>query len=240
MKYFFPFFLLVVLFSPELMCQNVSGHIQYGVKSSFYFDQDSLNLAQKMINQSTDKMKDLSFLLKFTNEESLYEFEDYLELKNSEMSKKMALDLTGKGVYYMNSKTKERLIFKDFLGDAFLVAYPFENLKWRISKNSKKIDKYTCYKATLDLKKDAMNTKDRTIEAWFTPQIPIGFGPKNYFGLPGLILELKEGKLVYYAKEISLSEKTEIQRPKKGKKITEEKFNEYVIDKSKEYGFIRE
>jgi GLPGLI family protein len=27
--------------------------------------------------------------------------------------------------------------------------------------------------------------------AWYTPQIPVSNGPRNYHGLPGLIMEVK-------------------------------------------------
>jgi GLPGLI family protein len=37
--------------------------------------------------------------------------------------------------------------------------------------------------------------KDVTITAWYTPEIP-NQGPENYWGLPGLILEINDGKTV--------------------------------------------
>ena len=37
--------------------------------------------------------------------------------------------------------------------------------------------------------------KKITIEAWFTPQIPVATGPSKHSGLPGLILEVSNEHL---------------------------------------------
>jgi GLPGLI family protein len=39
--------------------------------------------------------------------------------------------------------------------------------------------------------------KDVTITAWYTPEIPVNQGPENW-GLPGLILEINDGKTVMF------------------------------------------
>ena len=36
--------------------------------------------------------------------------------------------------------------------------------------------------------------KEQIITAWFTPDIPVGQGPGSYWGLPGLILEVNDGR----------------------------------------------
>ncbi len=54
-------------------------------------------------------------------------------------------------------------------------------IKWQICPETKKIQNYTCQKAITTF-------RGRTWQAWFTPQIPIKFGPWKLHGLPGLIL----------------------------------------------------
>ncbi len=51
-----------------------------------------------------------------------------------------------------------------------------------------------------------------------------------YGELPGLILELREGDLLFLAKEIKLSstERVEFKKPLKGKKVTLEEHNEII------------
>jgi GLPGLI family protein len=38
--------------------------------------------------------------------------------------------------------------------------------------------------------------KEITITAWYTPEIPVNQGPEGYWGLPGLILEVNDGKTI--------------------------------------------
>src|SRR6218665_698056 len=59
-----------------------------------------------------------------------------------------------------------------------------DNLKynWKITSETKKIQNYTCYKATTSF-------RGNNFEAWFTPDIPLNIGPWKWYGLPGLILE---------------------------------------------------
>ena len=44
-----------------------------------------------------------------------------------------------------------------------------------------------------------------TIEAWYTPEIPMPYGPIGYGGLPGLILQLERSHVIFIAKEITLN-----------------------------------
>lgn len=52
-----------------------------------------------------------------------------------------------------------------------------------VPDDTKEINGYKCYKAKSTF-------RGSNIEAYFTPEIPIGFGPFKFKGLPGLILEL--------------------------------------------------
>jgi GLPGLI family protein len=100
-------------------------------------------------------------------------------------------------------------------------------LNWKIENESKKIDDYICYKATLVEKyKNRMNEeKQKTVVAWFCPEIPYSFGPNEYYGLPGLILELEKDENKYVAKKITLSKETiAIELPKK-KVISKEEYS---------------
>ncbi|MEL1243694.1 GLPGLI family protein [Flavobacterium sp. DGU11] len=77
---------------------------------------------------------------------------------------------------------------------------------------------------------------ERTITAWYTPEIPVNQGPANYWGLPGLILEVSDDKTVLLCSKVVLNpkEKSEIKAPKKGEKVTQEQFADIMTKKIQE------
>jgi GLPGLI family protein len=79
--------------------------------------------------------------------------------------------------------------------------------------------------------------KEITITAWYTPEIPVNQGPENYWGLPGLILEVNDGKTVILCSKVVLNSKVkaEIKAPTKGKVISQKEFDETVIKKMEEF-----
>ncbi|WP_333694716.1 GLPGLI family protein [Flavobacterium sp.] len=78
--------------------------------------------------------------------------------------------------------------------------------------------------------------KEIEITAWYAPDIPINQGPENYWGLPGLILEVSDGKTVILCSKLVLNtkEKKEIKAPKNGKVVTQQEYDKIVMEKTKE------
>lgn len=78
--------------------------------------------------------------------------------------------------------------------------------------------------------------KDKTITAWYTPEVPVSQGPENYYGLPGLILEVTDGVTTILCSKVVLNpkEKAEIKPLKKGEKVTQAQFAEIMMKKMKE------
>jgi GLPGLI family protein len=79
--------------------------------------------------------------------------------------------------------------------------------------------------------------KEVTITAWYTPEIPISQGPENYWGLPGLILEVNDGKTVILCSKIVMNskEKVEIKSPSNGKEISQKEYDETVTKKMEDF-----
>ena len=79
--------------------------------------------------------------------------------------------------------------------------------------------------------------KETIITAWYTPEIPVSQGPENYWGLPGLILEVNDGKTVILCSKVVLNPKvkTEIKASTKGKITTQKEFDETVLKKMEEF-----
>jgi len=83
--------------------------------------------------------------------------------------------------------------------------------------------------------KDWEMPKENTITAWYCPEIPINQGPENYWGLPGLILEVSDGKTIILCSKIVMNskDKVEIKPVAKGKEVSQTEYNE-IIKKKKE------
>ena len=74
------------------------------------------------------------------------------------------------------------------------------------------------------------------VTAWFTPQIPVGNGPSEYAGLPGLILELNVYRTTILCSKIILNPKEaeKIKAPDKGEEVTREEYNAIIKEKMDE------
>lgn len=90
---------------------------------------------------------------------------------------------------FKTNKVEENRILKD---NTNLFSQWENDLVWEITDEEKMIGEYRVRKATTDsfefAKEDEWH-KGKAI-AWFTTDIPIPTGPRRYYGLPGLILEL--------------------------------------------------
>jgi GLPGLI family protein len=79
--------------------------------------------------------------------------------------------------------------------------------------------------------------KEITITAWYTPEIPVNQGPEGYWGLPGLILEVNDGKTIILCSKVVLNpkDKSEIKAPTKGKVVNQNEYDEIVVKKMEEF-----
>jgi len=78
--------------------------------------------------------------------------------------------------------------------------------------------------------------KEIEVTAWYTMQIPVNQGPGEYWGLPGLILEVNAGRTTLLCSKIVMNpaEKTEIKKPVKGKEVTKKEYNDIIKKKMEE------
>mgnify|MGYP000672256811 CR=1 FL=1 len=76
----------------------------------------------------------------------------------------------------------------------------------------------------------------RTTTAWYTLDIPLSHGPSEYWGLPGLILEINDGDLTILCSKIVLNPEkgVAIEKPKTGKKVTQAEFDAIQEKKTQE------
>jgi GLPGLI family protein len=75
--------------------------------------------------------------------------------------------------------------------------------------------------------------KEVVVTAWYTPQIPVNNGPGEYWGLPGLILEVNADRTTILCSKIVMNpkEREEIKVPSKGKEVTKKEYNDIMKKK---------
>jgi GLPGLI family protein len=79
--------------------------------------------------------------------------------------------------------------------------------------------------------------KEITVTAWYTPEIPVNQGPEGYWGLPGLILEVNDGKTIILCSKVVLNpkDKADIKAPTNGKEISQKDYDETITKKMEEF-----
>ncbi|MGO2358815.1 MAG: GLPGLI family protein [Mesonia sp.] len=226
-------FLLVLSFTDALSQQ--SGKVIYRKKMEL---QDSIitklkeNNPEKYENflreskKMADVMEKFSYELLFREHEAIFEQQEIL-LKNSKYASLKNME----GINYTNLKTEKTLEQVNVSGSFFLVNR--KKAVWEITKEIKNISGFKCIKAITkkkiyDARLKAYKTKD--IIAWFTPEIPVSFGPKGYFGLPGLIIELRVAAgTKFYLTDLDFSpQHSKIKKPRKGREVSEMEFKEIM------------
>lgn len=79
--------------------------------------------------------------------------------------------------------------------------------------------------------------KEIVITAWYTPEIPVSQGPEGYWGLPGLILEVNDGRTTILCSKVVLNpkDKVEIKAVAKGKVVSQKEYDDAVMKKMEEW-----
>lgn len=74
------------------------------------------------------------------------------------------------------------------------------------------------------------------VTAWYTPQIPVSNGPADYWGLPGLILEINADRTTILCTKIVMNPdvKEEINIPSKGEEVTQDEYSKIIKKKVEE------
>ncbi|GAB7255818.1 GLPGLI family protein [uncultured Polaribacter sp.] len=233
------FTILLFCFSVSITSQNISGKVIYESTINSkelvkYLTKSRNNLKNIKVKESLDKVyqntSSIKSILTFSNNQGIFKVEESLNSdKDNILAQKNLKTVSGGSKEYYYNNIDKRYLIKDCetLGECFI----FENtfLEWELTQEKRNINGFLCYKAT--------RNKGKVI-AWYTTSIPIGFGPKGEYGLPGLILELEIGRIIFKATKIKLNPKEEIivTEPKEGKRVSKEEYKK-IIDKSKKRVF---
>jgi GLPGLI family protein len=190
----------------------------------------------EMYAEQVNAAKFLEFELTFNDTISKFE-----SLKTLELDQKNIMNAL---IASRNKKTK--FIYNDtiyynngegaFNEDKYLIISALKK-DWVFTNETKKINNYTCYKATTEY--ITINSRGKfkhPVIAWYCPEIPYQFGPAGYGALPGLILELQERNIVFGAIKIQFKVSEEkIVLPTKGKKISNEDYQNQIAEAVKKH-----
>lgn len=172
------------------------------------FKKDGTKENEIFVNQSTGSEKEIStleFILEYDGNKSLFKSLPKLEHDNDNIGNRIGKIIAAYDCIYFKDFTSENSIEELSLGGKrYYVKNDFERYKWETFKEEKKIQNFNCY-----LAKTYYNGLD--VYAWYCPNLPYAVGPRDYSGLPGLILELQVGKLIFLAKSIDFPKNIDIE-----------------------------
>lgn len=242
----------VLLVSPTSEAQEFQGKAYYFSKSKMQLGSWGARMSEAQKKQIQARLKnrlEKTFILSFNKEESVFNEEEKVDAMSG------ATDSWGsnfsRGEQYKNVKQNQLIQSQEFYGKRFLVKDKLQEIKWKVGSETKTIGQYTCFKATALIPTAELTWYDFSwaniqsteskddevkmtqIEAWYTIQIPVGHGPAEYWGLPGLILEVSAGNTTMLCSKIVMNpkEKIKIEAPNKGKEITKSKYQETIQGK---------
>ena len=221
--------------------QGFMGRAYYKSSSKISISMDSTKMAPEQMAQiqaSLKKQMEQNYVLSFNQTESTWKKEESLGGGPATASSGGAVFMvasSGEGsTLYKNIADQTYLEDHEMMEKAYLVKDNLTPEEWELSGETKKVGNYTAQKASFTKIVDSMrfstgmtemeNVKDTLqVTVWFTTEIPVSHGPENYFGLPGLILEVQNQGRTLICEKIELNPSADpvvIERPSKGKEIT--------------------
>lgn len=198
-----------------------------GVASSYFkskYKNDPEKLKQVENNPLYNNSEDVDFKLKFNKQRSFYEIVQKMSI--GEEKKLNFSKIVGGGSYKYYTKIdifnlKNETLNCVTLGECFLVEG--EMPKWELKQDTKYIQGFLCYKAELRNER----TGNVTTQAWYAPKLPYQYGITDYYGLPGIILEIRKNTYIITATKVVLNpiEALIVEEPPKNvKKISKKEF----------------
>ena len=212
--------LIFLCISIQLAAQKTSGKITYKIANIDFEDRGS----NADVTATNDAAKKQLYQLNFNKSYVSFFLLEKLARENfSEFHNTLAKITVSQYDYYTDYPNNLML---EISRDGTTIEENLKKLQWVVTSESKMIDQYQSYKATYTFEYLARDQKmkARVITAWFAPSLPYPYGPKDYYGLPGLILELTEGDITFLVSKIELFDsEIEINLPK-GKRINKESY----------------
>lgn len=246
--YFSNVIALIIFTVGTIKCYSqhpLKGVVEYTVERAEVNDTIKINNLNKELGVSDADKKLIKkmveepayFILHFDgNESSYFHKGETLEIETNKKQMPNFLLTFGGGRssnYYTNLKDSKIFAEKFAFGETITILYDIP--KWEITGETKTIGEFNCYRA---IKKSGDKLVNNLV-VWFTPDIPVQFGPNLFIGLPGLVIEVISGNIRIVATKIDLNSsiKTTITKPMKSKRMSELEYNKLVEKVAKDFGF---
>lgn len=222
---------------------------------------DRIQRIKEMMKSRLEKTYELTF----NKTESIYKEEEKLNNAASGRGMRFMMFGGASGKHYKNIQTKKSTKENEFSGKNFLIKDDLPNYQWKMEQETKTIGNYLCFKANAVIqmpkpremrfgrgraadtrteeekkkeREEMMNPEmvDTVVTAWYTLDVPVSHGPGDYYGLPGLILELSYANTTILCTKIVLNpkDKVEILEPRKGKVVTQAEYDKITTEKMEE------
>jgi GLPGLI family protein len=236
------YLLLFLFFNITIYSQSTKKSKVIAVTYNLNFYNENINENEKIlsaetknqINYVTNSIKKNEYGLYILEKVSVFNIIDKID-QSEEINKFSIITkaLNG-GKYYCDFNNNEKIYIIDD-GEKFNITKFINEYKWNLTNESKIINGYKCFKATSH-KEEFSKLRKKTLSVspivWYAPELPFPFGPSGLDGLPGLVLEGSiNGKTYFYATKINFDykEKIDFERPKSGKYITPEEYEDLQI-----------
>jgi GLPGLI family protein len=255
--------LIFLLIQTALSAQKFQGSAVYQTKTKVEMDLAASGIPADRIKRIEEMMKnqmEKTFILTFDKTASIYKEEEKLDQSTGGRGGMRFMMMGGgaSGKYYKNIQTKTSAKENEFSGKNFLIKDALKTYEWKMEQETKMIGNNLCFKATTIIempanvnnfrfgrrnndnkeeeKEEAEKIELVPVTAWYSMDIPVSHGPGDYWGLPGLILEINAGNTQILCTKIVMNpkEKADISEPTKGKVVTEKEYDEILKEKMKE------
>ncbi|HLV23411.1 MAG TPA: GLPGLI family protein [Moheibacter sp.] len=241
MKTIFPIILIFIglnLWAQDLISVTYEGYVKSTPPLERYKNNPQKLAEMERAFEEAAKIPSIHILTLNKNESSFVLEERIQNNQPSERGMSM-VRFTACNDLYINLNNKFILNEHDLGQKKYVIKDSLKSLDWKITNEKKEILGLEVRKAA------AVYDSITNVEVWYAPKISFKNGPSQYWGLPGLILEVNESnhypngvenQVRFIATSIDTQPKSaEIERFEKHKQITQEEYDEILSEMQKVY-----
>jgi GLPGLI family protein len=201
-------FLLFLTFHSYALFGQTSGYVEYKSKifsqmidTSNIENDDVKKSMQQTVNKMKRQMPNVTYELKFGNKRAIFSIKQRMSVDDAIDFKSISNFSDADGKFFTD--IDEALILRQLQAwnNEYIIRSSFS--EWEIKNETKQILGYLCIKAVTT--KELDNGEIIDITAWFAKDLPFNFGPKEFVGLPELILVIKERGIKFYIPKVNLN-----------------------------------